>query len=160
MPTKKSRKRKTSARRDGALKVRVQVASRASAVPSARLLRKWARAALPASGDVTLRVVGAAEARRLNAAYRRRDYATNVLSFAYQDPTALSGDIVLCHPVIAREALEQEKSVRSHYAHMVVHGMLHLAGRDHLRPADARRMEAAEKRILRRLGIGDPYTIK
>lgn len=160
MPTKRSSKRTQIARDSEGLAVQVQVASRARAVPSARLLRKWARAAHPGKGSVMLRIVGAGEARGLNLAYRRRDYATNVLSFAYDDARGLSGDIVLCHPVIVREAREQGKPVHAHYAHMVVHGTLHLAGLNHLRAPEARRMEAAEKRILRRLGIGDPYTIK
>jgi probable rRNA maturation factor len=94
------------------------------------------------------------EARRLNSKFRRRNYPTNVLSFPYGKG---SGDIVLCHPVIAREAREQGKTLRARYAHLVVHGILHLRGYDHLRTVDAARMEKAEIRILRRLGFGDPY---
>jgi probable rRNA maturation factor len=104
-----------------------------------------------------LRVVGNAEAGRLNNTFRKRNHPTNVLSFAYGRG---SGDVVLCHPVIAREARQQGKSLRAHYAHLVVHGVLHLRGHDHLRKADAARMERAEIRILRRLGFGDPYTVK
>jgi probable rRNA maturation factor len=125
--------------------------------PSAARLRAWALAAAPAGAEVTLRVVGGAEARRLNRDFRGRDYATNVLSFSY---AGAQGDIVLCHPVIAREARAQGKALAAHYAHLVVHGMLHLRGRDHRRAADARRMERAEVRILRRLGFGDPYALK
>jgi probable rRNA maturation factor len=101
-----------------------------------------------------LRVAGASESRKLNGKYRTKTRATNVLSFAYGGG---SGDIVLCHPVIAKEARDQGKTLRAHYAHLVVHGMLHLRGHDHLRKSDAARMERAEIRILRRLGFGDPY---
>jgi len=100
---------------------------------------------------VTIRVVAACEGRRLNRDYRKRDYATNVLSFAY----GRHGDIVLCHPVIAREARQQGKAPRAHYAHLVVHGMLHLRGYAH-----GTRMEQREIRVLRRMGFGNPYTVE
>jgi probable rRNA maturation factor len=109
---------------------------------------------MPARAEIALRVVGAAEGRRLNRTYRAKNYATNVLSFPYGSG---SGDIVLCHPVIAKEAREQGKSLRAHYAHLVVHGVLHLRGYDHPSQAKAARMERAEIRILRRLGYTDPY---
>ena len=122
-------------------------------VPSAVSLRKWAvRAA-----DVTLRIVGEAEGRQLNRTYRRRDYATNVLSFPYGEG---QGDVVLCHPVIAREARAQGKSVAAHYAHLVVHGILHLRGYRHERKAEARRMAREEIRLLRRLGLRNPYAVE
>jgi probable rRNA maturation factor len=121
-------------------------------VPSSAALRRWARAASPA-GDVTLRIVGSREGRALNRRFRRRDYPTNVLSFG-------TGDVVLCHPVIAREARVQGKTVRAHYAHLVVHGVLHLRGYEHDDKASARRMAAREIRILRRIGFADPYTVK
>jgi probable rRNA maturation factor len=166
MPTKKPKSRKTatpSERRRAALRTSVQVAVGAADVPTARHLRGWARAATPAGGLVTLRVVGVAEGRRLNAAYRHLDYATNVLSFSYADGEypgsagGVHGDIVLCHPVVRREAREQGKSLPAHYAHLVVHGMLHLAGLDHAEPAQAARMEARERRVLAGLGVTDPY---
>jgi probable rRNA maturation factor len=143
--------------------VAVQRAARGA--PSARRLRAWALAASRAGAEVTLRVVGAAEGRRLNRSFRGRDYAANVLSFAYAPARtlrshALRGDIVLCHPVIRREARAQGKSLAAHYAHLVVHGMLHLRGMTHARAAGAARMERAEIRILRRLGVADPYTVK
>lgn len=141
----------TSTRRKN--KVTVQYAVPRRGVPSAASLRKWAF--LP--GEVTLRVVGAAEGRRLNRIYRARDYATNVLSFAYGKGR---GDVVLCHPVIRREARAQGKSVAAHYAHLVVHGILHLRGYGHDRKAEARRMERAEIRLLRRAGFRDPYTVE
>ncbi|MEX2198660.1 MAG: rRNA maturation RNase YbeY [Burkholderiales bacterium] len=120
--------------------------------PAAARLRAWALAAARPGAEVTLRVVGVAEARRLNRAFRQRDYATNVLSFGYS-PT--QGDIVLCHPVIAREARAQGKSLAAHYAHLVVHGALHLRGLRH-----GRRMERRETRLLARLGFADPYTVE
>jgi probable rRNA maturation factor len=123
-------------------------------VPSAAALRKWARAASPA-GELTLRIVGRREGRLLNR-FRKRDYATNVLSFSYGG----GGDIVLCHPVIAREARAQGKSVPAHYAHLVVHGVLHLRGQRHHDKASARKMEAQEIRILRRMRFADPYTVE
>jgi probable rRNA maturation factor len=135
----------------------VAVQRAAGAAPAAALLRAYARAAIPAGTLVTLRVVGAAEGRQLNRMFRRKDYPTNVLSFSY---SARHGDVVLCHPVIAREARQQGKSLRAHYAHLVVHGILHLRGHDHLRKSDALRMERAEIRILRRLGVDNPYTLK
>ncbi len=127
--------------------------------PSAVLLRAWARAAYRGELEVTLRVVGAAEGRRLNRSFRARDRATNVLSFSY-GRRPLRGDIVLCHPVIAHEARRQGKPLAAHYAHLVVHGVLHLRGLDHERKAHAARMENTEIRILRRLGLGDPYTVE
>jgi probable rRNA maturation factor len=106
---------------------------------------------------VTLRIVGSREARLLNRSFRRRDYATNVLSFPYGEA---QGDVVLCHPVIAREARAQDKTLRAHYAHLVVHGLLHLRGYDHNRKQESARMARAEIRVLRRLGFGDPYELK
>ena len=106
-----------------------------------------------------MRYVGEAEARRVNREYRKRDYATNVLSFPYGAPGRVAcGDILVCAPVVAREAKEQGKDVEAHHAHLVVHGVLHLRGYDHERSAaDARRMETLERRILAKLGFPDPY---
>ena len=131
--------------------VAVQYAVPRRGVPGAGALRTWARTA--GAKAITLRIVGSREGRRLNRAYRKKRYATNVLSFH-------SGDIVLCHPVIVREARAQGKSVRAHYAHLVVHGVLHLRGHAHDDKASARRMEAREKRVLARFGFADPYTLK
>jgi probable rRNA maturation factor len=111
-------------------------------------LRRWARAA--SAGQVHLRIVGEGEGRRLNHIYRRKNRATNVLTFH-------TGDVVLCHPVIRREARAQGKSLAAHYAHLVVHGCLHLRGYDHEKTRDAARMEAREIAILRRGGIHNPY---
>jgi probable rRNA maturation factor len=154
MPIKTARK----AAAEGGLSVDVQLAARSGAVPSPARIRRWAGAAAPRRARITVRVVGAREGRSLNRAYRGGDYATNVLSFPYgRVAGALSGDVVLCAPVIAREAREQRKDPAAHYAHMTVHGVLHLRGYDHEDDAQARRMERAERAILRRLGYPDPY---
>ena len=131
--------------------VAIQYAVTRRGVPSPAALRQWARTA--AAVPLTLRIVGAAEGRRLNRVYRKKDRATNVLSFA-------TGDIVLCHPVIRREARAQRKSLAAHYAHLVVHGCLHLRGYDHEKKRDAERMAAREIALLRRLGIANPYTVE
>ena len=115
-------------------------------LPGIASFRRWA-AGFP---GITLRIVGVAEGRRLNRTYRKRNYATNVLTFS-------TGDIVLCHPVIRKEAKQQGKTLHAHYAHLVVHGALHLRGHDHAGKADAARMERKEVRVLRRLGFANPY---
>ena len=138
------------------LSLAVQRASRASHIPADRVLRRWARAALAREAEVTLRYVAEAEGRRLNREFRGKDYATNVLTFVYAD-RPLAGDIVVCAPVVAREARDQGKPVVAHHAHLLVHGLLHLAGFDHEDDGEARRMEARERRILAALGFPDPY---
>jgi probable rRNA maturation factor len=138
------------------LKLTLQRASRASHIPADALLKKWARAALSRDADVTLRYVAEAEGRRLNREFRGKDYATNVLTFIYATKP-LEGDIVICAPVVSREAKAQGKSVAAHHAHLFVHGLLHLQGFDHERDSDAKRMESRERRVLARLGFPDPY---
>ena len=123
-------------------------------LPGAASFRKWAAFA---SSPVTVRIVGAREGRRLNRTFRKRDYATNVLSFPYGRG---EGDIILCHPVIAREARNSGKTLAAHYAHMVVHGLLHLRGYDHEKKREAERMERAEARLLARAGFRNPYTVE
>ena len=139
--------------------ITIQRASRLSDIPSDRLFRKWLNAALPKPAELSLRVVNAAEARNLNNAFRDKDYATNVLTFVYHKFQAktLEGDIVLCAQVVAREAREQEKPLEAHYAHLTVHGALHLAGMDHQSARQAKAMEAREISILKRLGYPNPY---
>lgn len=135
----------------------VQVAISRRGIPAARSISRWARVALSrvnAVKHVTIRIVGRAEGRRLNRRFRQRDYATNVLAFAYDQE---SGDLVLCAPVVAAEARAAGKALRAHYAHLVIHGVLHLQGYDHLRAADARKMEARERTLLAELGYPDPY---
>jgi probable rRNA maturation factor len=115
--------------------------------------------ALPAS--LSIRIVGSSASRRLNARYRGKDRPTNVLSFAgtgvLPDGIRLLGDLVICAPVVSREAKAQGKSLRAHWAHLTVHGVLHLLGMDHARAAEAGRMEQKELQILDRLGFSDPY---
>ena len=120
-------------------------------------MRLWARAALGARAEVTLRVVDGREGRALNHRYRRKDYATNVLSFPYESGREMRGDIVLCAPVVAREARKQQKTLDAHYAHLTIHGILHLRGYDHDTDAGARIMENRERRVLLGLGFSDPY---
>jgi probable rRNA maturation factor len=135
-------------------KVAVQYAVPRRGVPSPASFRKWAALA---PFNATLRIVGASDGKRLNAAYRRKNKATNVLSFSYGKH---EGDVVLCHPVVVREAREQGKTLAAHYAHLVVHGLLHLRGYDHEKKREAQRMERAEARLLRRAGFGNPYTVE
>ena len=148
-----------------ALRLDLSVADRAAWVPSARRLTEWAAAAAGARGrdaEIAVRVVGRREGRRLNARWRGKDYPTNVLSFPVEGmPRGLRprplGDLVICAPVVAAEARAQGKTLSAHWAHLVVHGVLHLLGHDHERDDEARRMERRERRVLARLGFPDPY---
>ncbi|HEX5675188.1 MAG TPA: rRNA maturation RNase YbeY [Azonexus sp.] len=118
---------------------------------------RWARAALAGGGQVTIRLVDADEGRALNNDYRGKDYVTNVLSFPYDTEPVVTGDLVICPAVVAREAAEQNKPLAAHYAHLTVHGMLHLQGWDHETDEDAQAMEDEEREILAALGYPDPY---
>ncbi|MEW6038963.1 MAG: rRNA maturation RNase YbeY [Pseudomonadota bacterium] len=134
----------------------------ASAVPEESALRVWAEAALEEQhAEVVIRIVDAEESAALNSAYRGKTGPTNVLSFPFVVPAGvpndLLGDLVICAPMVEREAAEQGKPVRDHWAHMVVHGMLHLQGYDHIEDAEAVVMENREIEILRSLGIENPY---
>lgn len=121
-------------------------------------VRRWLRHALAADAEITVRLVGADEGRALNAGYRQRDYATNVLTFAYSQTPQVQADLVLCIEVVAREARAQRIPLAQHYAHLIVHGALHAQGWDHeTSEADALAMEARETAILGRLGWPDPY---
>jgi probable rRNA maturation factor len=121
-------------------------------------LRRWARAALEGPGEITVRIVGAAEARALNRRYRGHNHPANVLAFPYGSSRGmLRGDVVLCAPVIAREARAQRKAVEAQFAHLMVHGLLHLQGYRHVKRREATRMETLEKRLLAKLGYPDPY---
>jgi len=135
----------------------VQYAVAATTLPAPAVLRRWARAALDRDASVTIRFVGTREGARLNARFRGKDCATNVLSFVYDDTTPLSGDLVLCTPVLRREARDQGKALADHCAHLVIHGMLHLQGIDHRSARAARVMEAREIALLAGLGVPDPY---
>ena len=150
----KSTKRNATA---APLSLSVQYATKAEGLPTRTEVRKWVRATHPGAAELTVRFVDAEEGRSLNAQFRGKDYATNVLTFPYAREPMLSGDLVLCLPVVLREASEQGKPAVAHFAHLVVHGMLHLQGYDHVTGADARIMEHMEREILVRLGYPDPY---
>lgn len=152
------------------LDVSVSYGTTRAGLPAAVSFRKWVAAALQSrirDADLAVRVVGSREGRALNRHYRGRDYATNVLSFPADVADGvklpkgvklpLLGDIVLCAPVVAREAREQKKSLNAHYAHLTVHGTLHLLGWDHQDEREAEAMEALEREVLAGLGIDDPY---
>ena len=152
------------------LAVEVLYATRRPAVPPRGRLVEWARAAAgrrAAGTELAIRIVTPAESRRLNREYRGMDRPTNVLSFTGAWSTAARracgphgralGDLAICASVVAREARAQRKAARAHWAHMVVHGTLHLLGHDHARASDAARMERRERAILARLGFADPY---
>jgi len=125
-------------------------------LPRHRVAR-WIRAALEVDAEITVRIVGEAEARALNHEYRKRDYATNVLTFDYAREPVVVADLVLCAPVVEREAREQRLSLQAHYAHLLVHGTLHAQGWDHERDDDAAAMEGRESQLLSLLGFADPY---
>ena len=133
------------------------VAEHRVALPRQKVMR-WLRHALDADGELTVRIVDAEEGQALNRDYRHKDYATNVLTFDYAQEPVVMADLVLCAPVVAREAVEQGKSLQAHYAHLLVHGALHAQGWDHeTSQADAEEMEAYETEILARLGFANPY---
>ena len=155
------------------LDVAVGYATARTGVPAAASFRRWVAAALEGrirEADIAIRIVGEDEGRSLNRHYRGKDYATNVLSFPGELPEGvklpkgvtlpLMGDVVLCAPVVAREAAEQTKPARHHYAHLTVHGMLHLLGMDHQDEREAECMERLEREILAALGIDDPYRVR
>jgi probable rRNA maturation factor len=141
------------------LDLTIQYGAGVSRLAEHRRLKRWADAAVVLDVQVTLRLVDEAEGRWLNHRYRQRNYATNVLTFAYPETMPLAGDIVICLPVVAREAREQSKQFEAHLAHLVVHGLLHLQGFDHERGSDAELMEGIETEILDKLGYADPYNV-
>ena len=137
------------------LSLTVQYASAAATLPTRPQWRRWIKAALQRDVSMTLRIVDEAEGRELNKAYRGRDYATNVLTFVYDDTEPLSGDVVICAPVVESEA--EGRDLEVHYAHMAIHAALHLQGYDHEEDADAVKMEALESALMVRLRYPDPY---
>ncbi|SFR52193.1 probable rRNA maturation factor [Marinobacter daqiaonensis] len=145
------------------LTVDIQRATEGDQLPEDEQLQRWAETAWRQDHDseVTLRLVDEEESRELNHQYRGKDRPTNVLSFPFEAPAgitmSLAGDLVICAPVVAREAKEQGKSLQAHWAHMVVHGMLHLQGYDHIGDSEADLMEALEIRLLGQFGISNPY---
>ena len=133
------------------------VAAHRAALPRHKVTR-WIRHALALDAEITVRIVDADEGRQLNRDYRHKDYATNVLTFDYAQEPMVLADLVLCAPVVEREAREQNKSLEEHYAHLLVHGALHAQGWDHeTSEQDAQEMEAYETAILQELGFADPY---
>ncbi len=150
------------------LDLEVQYAIHPEGTPPASAFRHWAEAALADRQEDTglvIRIVDEEESRALNRDYRHKDRPTNVLSFPFEAPPGMPagetghhlGDLVICAPVVEREAEAQGKTLAAHWAHMLVHGVLHLCGLDHETPDEARQMEAREREILERLGFGDPY---
>lgn len=144
------------------LNLSVQYACNQADLPSRPQIRAWVRAALDVDekrgGQITIRFVEPDEGQSLNNDFRGKDYATNVLSFAYETEPVVAGDLVICAVVVEREAAEQKKTLEEHYAHLVVHGVLHLQGYDHeTGEEDAQKMEEAERTILAGLGFADPY---
>ncbi len=118
---------------------------------------RWLKAALASDAELTVRIVDAEEGQALNRDYRQKDYATNVLTFDYTQEPVVMADLILCAPVVEREAQEQNKDLVAHYAHMLVHGALHAQGWDHLEDDEAQAMEQREREILAALGFDDPY---
>jgi probable rRNA maturation factor len=148
--------------------VDVQVASSADNVPREQEIQSWADAALEELADdgeppdLCVRVVDEDESQSLNSRFRNIDKPTNVLSFSAQVDVPgenILGDVVICAPVVSAEATQQGKCLSDHYAHMVIHGVLHLKGYDHIRQNEAERMETLEIEILERVGVSDPYTV-
>ena len=145
----------------------LQLASTASNLPTEAQIQQWLNAAVSPFqpvAEVTVRIVDEVESQQLNFDYREKDKPTNVLSFPFQCPPGIElpllGDLVICAGVVAQEAAEQNKSLDAHWAHMVVHGSLHLLGFDHINDDDASEMEAEEIQILAELGFADPYFIE
>ncbi len=137
---------------------RFDAAAAHRAVLARSKVTRWIRHALAVDAEITVRIVDAEEGQALNREYRKKDYATNVLTFDYQQEPTVMADLVLCAPVVEREALEQNKTLEEHYAHLLVHGTLHAQGWDHeTSEEDAEEMEAYESDIMRELGFADPY---
>jgi len=143
------------------LSLSFQWAARAHAHHREHLTRprvmRWVKAALSADAEITVRIVDTEEGQMLNHQFRQKDYATNVLTFDYAQAPVVVADLIVCAPVIEREAQEQGKSLAAHYAHMLVHGTLHAQGWDHLNTRDAKKMETLETTLLQQLGFDNPY---
>jgi probable rRNA maturation factor len=141
------------------LSLAVQYATNSENFPTRAQFRRWIKAALQRDVQITLRIVDEAEGRELNKSFRSKDYATNVLTFVYDDAVPLSGDVVICAPVVAHEARDQHKELHAHYAHLTIHAALHLQGYDHENEKDAIEMEARETAIMMKLRYADPYQV-
>ncbi len=141
------------------LSLSMQYVSTADNLPLRSQFRRWVKSALQRDVQITLRIVDETEGRVLNKDFRGKDYATNVLTFVYDDAETLSGDIVICAPVVEREAHAQHRDLSAHYAHLSIHAALHLQGYDHENEQDAAVMEALETALLAKLGYADPYQV-
>lgn len=141
------------------LSLTVQYASCSERLPTRAQLRRWVKVALQRDVSITLRIVDEPEGRELNRTYRGKDYATNVLTFVYDDAETLSGDVVICAPVVEREAAAQHKDLLAHYAHLAIHAALHLQGYQHDDEADAAEMESLETALMLKLHYPDPYQV-
>ncbi len=145
------------------LKIDLQYASAAieatlSKIASPALIKKWVKSATPLGGLMTLRFVNAVEGKKLNLAFRQKDYATNVLTFPYElSKNELAADIIFCLPILQKEAREQNKLLKTHLAHLIVHGCLHAQGYDHEAAKDAKKMETLEIQTLQKMGFDNPY---
>lgn len=145
------------------LKIDLQYASTAiestlSKIASPALIKKWVKSATPLGGLITLRFVNATEGKKLNLAFRQKDYATNVLTFPYElSKNELAADIIFCLPILQKEAKEQDKLLKAHLAHLIVHGCLHAQGYDHEAAKDAKKMETLEIQTLQKMGFANPY---
>lgn len=145
------------------LKIDLQYASAAieatlSKIASPALIKKWVKSATPLGGLMTLRFVNAVEGKKLNLAFRQKDYATNVLTFPYElSKNELAADIIFCLPILQKEAREQNKLLKAHLAHLIVHGCLHAQGYDHEAANDAKKMETLEIQTLQKMGFDNPY---
>ncbi len=141
------------------LSLTVQYATQQENLPTRNQLKKWVKASLRVDTEVTIRIVDEDEGRILNSSYRGKDYPTNVLTFPLTEEPHLMGDIIICAPVVQAEAHAQNKSIEAHYAHLTVHGVLHLHGYDHVTEPQAALMESLEVTILQKLGYANPYRI-
>jgi probable rRNA maturation factor len=145
------------------LKIDLQYASTAiestlSKIASPALIKKWVKSAIPLGGLITLRFVNTTEGKKLNLAFRQKDYATNVLTFPYElSKIELAADIIFCLPILQKEAKEQDKLLKAHLAHLIVHGCLHAQGYDHEAAKDAKKMETLEIQTLQKMGFANPY---
>lgn len=135
----------------------VQYASEMTGLPTSTQFKRWARNTIRVDSEITLRIVDEPEGRELNNAYRQKDYATNVLTFPLAEEPFIVADILICAPVVAKEAEEQGKSLEAHFAHLTIHGVLHAHGYDHEVAEQAELMESVETQILTKLGYSDPY---
>ncbi len=141
------------------LSLSVQYAAGAQCLPTRHQFRRWIKSALQRDVQIVLRIVDEDEGRELNENFRGKGYATNVLTFAYNDVEPLSGDVVMCAPVVEQEAREQKKDLHAHYAHLTIHATLHLQGYDHENEKDAVAMETRETAIMMKLGYANPYQV-